>query len=132
MLQNHGLGFGLATAPLMTNAKTRSISAENPKGEVGAGGKEASNLDIARKGKPCITLKQGETVTLIDVDGPGVIQHFWITVTDRTDKGYFVLRDLVIRMYWDDEDAFGGSPSRRFLLQRIRCQKLGQLLADRR
>jgi hypothetical protein len=41
----------------------------------------------------------------VDVTGPGVIQHFWITVTDRTDKGYFVLRDLVLRMYWDDEET---------------------------
>ncbi|MFC0329832.1 hypothetical protein ACFOLF_31670 [Paenibacillus sepulcri] len=47
MLQNHGLGFGLSTAPLRTNGKSRSISAENPKGEAGAGGKEASHICIA-------------------------------------------------------------------------------------
>jgi hypothetical protein len=105
MLQNNGLGFSLSTAPLMTNGKTRSISAENPKGEVGGGGKEASNLGIARKGRPCITLPQGETVTLMGVNGTGILQHFWITVTDRTEKGYFVLRDLVLRMYWDDEET---------------------------
>lgn len=46
MLQNYGMGFGLSTAPLITNGKTRSISAENPRGEVGAGGKEASNLGV--------------------------------------------------------------------------------------
>jgi hypothetical protein len=104
MLQNYGLGFGLSTAALMTSGKSRSISAENPKGEAGSGGKEASNLGGARKGRPCITLNQGDTVTLADIAGPGVLQHFWITVTDRTDKGYFVLRDLVLRMYWDDEE----------------------------
>jgi hypothetical protein len=105
MLQNYGLGFGLSTAPLITNGKTRSISAENPKGEVGGGGKEASNLGIARKGRPCITLPQGETVTLMEVNGTGILQHFWITVTDQTEKGKFVLRDLVLRMYWDDEET---------------------------
>lgn len=104
LLQHYGLGFGLSTAPLITSGKTRSISAENPKGEVGAGGKEASNLGVGRKGRPCITLPKGMTTTLVDIQGTGVIQHFWITVTDKTEKGYFVLRDLVLRMYWDDEE----------------------------
>ena len=105
MLQNYGMGFGLSTAPLMTNGKTRSISAENPNGEVGAGGKKASNLGVSRKGRPCITLPRGKTVVLADIKGMGIIQHFWITVTDKTEKGYFVLRDLVLRMYWDDEKS---------------------------
>lgn len=105
MLQNYGLGNALSTAPFVTNNKTRWITAENPNGEKGQGGKEASNLGISRKGRPCITLLQGETVTLADIQGTGVLQHFWITVTDRTDKGYFVLRDLVLRMYWDGEES---------------------------
>jgi hypothetical protein len=103
MLQNNGLGFGLSTAPLMSKGVTRSITAENPQGEKGQGGKEASNLGIGRKGRPCITLPQGQTVTLAEIQGTGVLQHFWITVTDKTEKGFFVLRDLVLRMYWDDE-----------------------------
>ncbi len=35
----------------------------------------------------------------MDVDGPGTIQHIWITVDPR---GY---RDLVVRMYWDGEET---------------------------
>ncbi|GAB2539389.1 glycoside hydrolase family 172 protein [Gracilibacillus alcaliphilus] len=95
----------LASLPLTNNGKTRAITAENPKGERGQGGKASSNLGPSRKGSPCLRdVKPGETVTLCEIDGPGVIQHIWMTVTDRTEENYFVLRDLVLRMYWDDED----------------------------
>ncbi len=99
---NNGFNFGLSNMPMLINGKSRSICAENPNGEVGAGGKEASHLGVGRKGRPCIDLPKGETVTLVDIEGPGVIQSFWITVTNMTDAGYYVLRDLVLRMYWDD------------------------------
>ena len=42
-----------------------------------------------------------------------MIEHIWITVTDKTsDADRFVLRDLVLRMYWDgEEDPVGrGAP----------------------
>ena len=40
------------------------------------------------------------------MEGPGVIEHIWITVTDKTsDADRFVLRDLVLRMYWDGEET---------------------------
>jgi hypothetical protein len=32
-----------------------------------------------------------------------MIRHIWITVPDRTSAGPFVLRDLVLRMYWEGE-----------------------------
>ena len=38
MDQMPGLNMGLGALPLMTNARTRSISAENPTGEKGEGG----------------------------------------------------------------------------------------------
>lgn len=103
MLQDYGLGFGLSTAPVLTSGRTRSINAENPEGKPGCGGKEASNLGVGRKGRPCITLQQGQETVLALIEGTGVLQSFWITVTDKTDKGYYVLRDLVLRMYWDGE-----------------------------
>ncbi len=96
----------VSTLPLITNETSRAINAENPCGEKGAGGKAASNLGPGRKGSPCITLKAGETVTLAKIETCGVINHIWITVTDRTsDINRFVLRDLVLRMYWDGEET---------------------------
>ena len=99
--------FDLAGLPLLRNGKTRSINWENQKGEKGKGGMAASGLGVGRKGSPCIPkVMAGETVTLAEIDGPGVIQHIWITVTDRTsNRNRFVLRDLVLRMYWDGEET---------------------------
>jgi hypothetical protein len=93
----------LETLATITDERSRSITAENPDGEPGAGGQAASNLGPGRKGRPCIDLPAGETVTLADVDGPGEIRHVWMTVPERTDGGEHVLRDLVLRGYWDGE-----------------------------
>ena len=46
-------------------------------------------------------------MTLAEIEGPGAINHIWITVDAKTtDADCFVLRDLVLRMYWDDEDVY--------------------------
>lgn len=101
-----GLNFGLGSIPLLSDAQTRSISAENPKGEKGGGAKAvpdersaASMLGKGWKVRPCITLPPGETTTLAEIEGPGVIQHIWITVDP---KAY---RDTILRFYWDDEET---------------------------
>ncbi|MCP4246069.1 MAG: hypothetical protein GY778_03375, partial [bacterium] len=52
---------------------SRAITWENRTGEVGAGGQAASGLGKGRKGSPCIgRVKNGETTTLMDVEGCGV------------------------------------------------------------
>lgn len=100
-----GFGNGLGALPMMNTGRSRAINAENPTGEPGGGGKAASNLGPSRKGAPCISIKAGETAVLAEITGPGVIQHIWITVTDQTEPAQrFVLRDLVLRMYWDGEE----------------------------
>jgi len=96
---------GLGGVYMLHPGKTRSISAENPDGAPGAGaqavpeGGAAAALGQGWKVRPCITVKTGETVTLADIPGPGVIQHIWITVSE---KAY---RDCLLRMYWDGEDT---------------------------
>lgn len=71
--------------PLIKNRKSRSINWENRTGEKGRGGIACSELGPSRKGSPCIPLiGAGECVTLAEIDGPGIIQHIWITVTDQT------------------------------------------------
>jgi len=42
----------------------------------------------------------GATLVLADLEGPGVIRHFWNTIAAE-ETGYSRL--LVLRMYWDDE-----------------------------
>ncbi|HGE69630.1 TPA: DUF2961 domain-containing protein [Candidatus Poribacteria bacterium] len=98
-------GLCLGNIPLLSDAETRSISAENPNGERGGGAKEipgpgaSDMLGQGWKVRPCITLDAGTTTTLADIEGPGIIQHIWITVDT---KAY---RDTIIRFYWDDEDT---------------------------
>lgn len=97
---------GLSSLMRGKNGRSRAINAENPNGEKGKGGATASNLGPSRKGSPCIKgLAPGSTTLLAEMEGPGVIQHIWITVTDRTPNDFYVLRDLVLRMYWDGEEA---------------------------
>lgn len=106
MRMNQIFGGSLNTLFMARHEKSRAINAENPTGEKGRGGMAASHLGPSRKGSPCLRdIKSGETVTLAEIQGPGMIHHIWITVTDKTTEAdCFVLRDLVLRMYWDDEE----------------------------
>ena len=93
-----------ASMPLLSNARTRSISAENPTGEKGAGAlattgtgeKPARNLGKGWKVSPCVSIPAGETIVLADIEGPGAIQSIWMA-------GY-VGRDLILRFYWEDQE----------------------------
>jgi hypothetical protein len=96
--------FGLGNLTRVKDAQSRAITPENPEGNVGAGGQTASELGPSRKGRPNISIKNGEITTLADIDGPGVINHVWLTMPAQTEAGDFPLRDIVLRMYWDDED----------------------------
>lgn len=84
--------------------RSRSINAENPTGAPGAGATAAGPLGVGRKGRAFLPLPAGETLTLADIGGAGTIRHIWMTVPDRTDAGPFVLRDLVLRAYWDGSE----------------------------
>jgi hypothetical protein len=101
-----GLNLGLGALPLLSDAKTRSISAENPDGAKGGGARAkptsadaACELGEGWKVRPCLTLEPGSLTTLADINGPGVIQHIWITVDPAS------WTDLVLRMYWDHEQT---------------------------
>ncbi|MDX2227276.1 MAG: hypothetical protein SFY92_09335 [Verrucomicrobiae bacterium] len=108
MWQN-GFNNGLGNLMMLSNAKTRSITAENVYGEKGGGARAewrdeappgvleigqrwdgktghancASELGRGWKVRPCITLEPGKETTLMDVDGPGVIQHLWMTIEEK-------------------------------------------------
>jgi hypothetical protein len=103
------LGLGLGGLALLGDARTRSVCPENPTGGKGKGGMAepdpntfpfsaaASDLGKGWKVSPFYKVKSGETLTIMDVDGPGVIQHIWL-VADPA-KG----RSHILRIYWDGE-----------------------------
>jgi len=72
------------------NRKSFAFSAENPTG-TRAGGSRGGDCTKLR---PTVTIHAGETVTLADTDGPGIIQHMWFT-------GY-VGHSFILRIYWDN------------------------------
>ena len=108
----NGLEMNMGNLYRMSDAKTRSISPENFTGEKGKGGmaklddkdirNKANAANAARdlgqgwKVNPFIIIKPGETFTLAEIDGPGAIQHIWMTPTGNW-------KFSIIRMYWDDE-----------------------------
>ena len=102
-----GLGMGLGNLARLSHAQTRSVSAENPTGAKGGGGMATAGTGAAAahelgpgwKVSPSIDVACGATATLAEIEGPGVIQHIWLTVHPRH------WRSLVFRCFWDDEES---------------------------
>jgi hypothetical protein len=99
--------MNLGNLSRLSNAQTRSISAENTTGTKGQGAMatDGAGADAARelgqgwKVSPCIDLAGESTVVLADNAGPGAIQHIWMTVTPTA------WRQLILRFYWDGEET---------------------------
>ncbi|MGH8861212.1 MAG: glycoside hydrolase family 172 protein, partial [Jatrophihabitantaceae bacterium] len=100
-------GSGLARLSRPTGLRTRSISAENPTGEPGGGGRAttgtgarpASRLGQGWKVSPSIDIAAGETAVLADTTGPGMVEHIWLT-THRS-----AWRRMLLRFAWDGADV---------------------------
>ncbi|MBC7528233.1 MAG: DUF2961 domain-containing protein [Chthonomonadaceae bacterium] len=58
-----------------------------------------------RKGgnEDMIHLEPGETRTLWDYNGAGIVRRFWATIAPRSDKE--IHRQLILQMYWDGETS---------------------------
>ncbi|MDO4284822.1 MAG: DUF2961 domain-containing protein [Eubacteriales bacterium] len=76
----------------MTNRTSFAYSAENPTGERNGGSKGKD----CEKMRPCVWIEPGETLTLCDVQGPGMLTHFWFT-------GY-IGHSFILRIYWEEAE----------------------------
>ena len=102
--QYDGLANNLSNIYQVSNAQSYSISPENPTGGKGMGGmaKEGTGAFASRelgqgwKVSPSIHVKAGQTITLADISGSGLIEHIWLTPTGNW-------RLTILRMYWDGE-----------------------------
>jgi hypothetical protein len=63
----------------------------------GTGAVAARELGQGWKISPSINIAGSSTVMLAEIEGPGAIQHIWLTVTPQA------WRRLVLRCYWDGE-----------------------------
>ncbi|MBN2288180.1 MAG: DUF2961 domain-containing protein [Candidatus Glassbacteria bacterium] len=77
--------------------ETRWTSFENITGARGLGGQ----ANQGRKGAASRRIAPGETVTLAEIDGPGIIRRIWLTVRGDPEN----LRGMVIRMYWEGQET---------------------------
>lgn len=99
-----GFSMNPSTLPLLSEAKSRSISAENFKGEPNAGALAtkgtgaacAEKLGRGWKVSPSYAVQPGEVFRMVDIEGSGAIQSMWMS-------GY-VGRDIILRMYWDNQE----------------------------
>jgi hypothetical protein len=80
-----------------TNAKTHWSSFENLSGAHGSAAKE----NKGGKGHAWDSIAPGETKTLMDAKGAGMITRMWLTIDDRSTE---TLRSLRLDMFWDNAD----------------------------
>lgn len=108
----NGLEMNMGNLYRLSDAKTRSISPENFSGEKGKAGMAdpadkdkpntanaawaARDLGKGWKVNPYVRIKSGETFTMAEIEGPGAIQHIWMTPTGNW-------RFSILRIYWDGE-----------------------------
>ncbi|WP_059104360.1 glycoside hydrolase family 172 protein [Shouchella shacheensis] len=103
----NGMGMNMGNISRLSKAKTRSISAENFKGEKGKGGmavegtgaQAARDLGLGWKISPSVEIQEHSFFTVADIQDEGAIQHIWLTCHPST------WRTLILRMYWDNEEA---------------------------
>ncbi|MCL1831121.1 MAG: DUF2961 domain-containing protein, partial [Oscillospiraceae bacterium] len=103
----NGIENSMSNLFRLSDAKTFSISPENPTGEKGKGGScpleqgsaknAARDLGTGWKVNPYINIAANTEYTIADISGPGVIQHIWLTPTGNW-------RYTIIRIYWDDQE----------------------------
>lgn len=105
MTSYNGLGLHLGQLPLLSNAKTRSISPENFSGEKGRGGMATDGTgaacarDLGRGWKisPSVKVPAGSSFEFVNITGSGAIQQIWMTPTGNW-------RFSILRIYWDDQE----------------------------
>jgi hypothetical protein len=101
----NGLQINMGNLFRLSTAKTRSISPENFTGEKGRGGMATEGTggnaarDLGQKWKvsPSVRIQPNQVFVLAAIDGPGAVQHIWMTPTGTW-------RFSILRFYWDGEE----------------------------
>jgi hypothetical protein len=97
--------------------QTRWASPENFTGEKGG----ACRGNDGRKRSAAFPLAAGESRTLAEAEGPGLVRRLWVTISDRSPK---MVRGLRLDLYWDG----AATPAVSAPLGDFFCQPLGQVV----
>jgi len=62
----------------------------------------SSSRELTGANADARTMSPGQMMTLLDVDGPGMVSHIWFTLDDSEP---YALKRIVLRMYWDGETS---------------------------
>ena len=96
----------------LSDVKSRSITAENFTGAKGQGGRATDGTGVTQgahlrgaggamgvgwKVSPSVHIEPGETFELCDIEGPGAVQHIWMTPSGPW-------RHMVLRVYYDGQE----------------------------
>lgn len=65
--------------------------------------RRSSSYDRSGGNSDFVSFGPGETFTMLDADGPGVVRHIWITIDCKHNPLF--RKDLVLRCYWDGQDT---------------------------
>ncbi|MCH7944535.1 MAG: DUF2961 domain-containing protein, partial [Armatimonadetes bacterium] len=68
---------------------------------VDAKSKRISSYDHTGGNADYIKFKKGETATLAEMKGAGIVKHIWVTISSKDEMAR---RNLVLRMYWDGQE----------------------------
>jgi hypothetical protein len=96
MLCNNPLVSYALDASAIPNVVSRAVTFENPNGLKGAGGTTMGG----RKGSAFRMVEPGERVTIVELDGPGCVNHLWLT---------FSSADPVTMRSWQIEGFYDGA-----------------------
>ncbi len=84
--------YNLKAYTMLSEASSFAFSAENPTGKRSGGSRGGEGTKLS----PTVTIPAGGRVTLVDTEGPGLIQNMWFT-------GY-IGHGFILRIYWDGQE----------------------------
>jgi hypothetical protein len=101
-----GIGSAPAIAETSEQAKKEGSAAAMRLGELARlrdyQNRRAASYDKTGGNADFVGIEPGQTVTLLEATGAGIVTHIWFTINSDEDSH---LKKLVLRAYWDGESA---------------------------
>ncbi|WP_195391304.1 DUF2961 domain-containing protein, partial [Bacteroides uniformis] len=97
------IGFLLGISPVFAQTNMSSEMYDLAKMKEGVRNRRVSSYDRTGNNRDHLKpIQPGETAVLADIQGAGVINHIWITMSPGPRE--LSRNDIILRMYWDGSD----------------------------